>query len=67
MKSALFNPDDTVIVLLDHQTGLFQTVKDISLAELRANTRVLAKLGELADLEGRQGFVRKTAESAVSF
>ncbi|MCH6482148.1 isochorismatase family protein [Pseudoxanthomonas sp. LH2527] len=50
MKSALFNPDDTVIVLLDHQTGLFQTVKDISLAELRANTRVLAKLGELADL-----------------
>ena len=50
MKSALFNPDDTVIILLDHQTGLFQTVKDISLAELRANTRVLAKLGELADL-----------------
>ena len=50
MKSALFSPDDTVIVLLDHQTGLFQTVKDISLAELRANTRVLAKLGELADL-----------------
>ena len=26
---ALINPADTVILLLDHQTGLFQTVKDI--------------------------------------
>lgn len=50
MKSALFDVNDTVIILLDHQTGLFQTVKDISLAELRANACVLAKLGELADV-----------------
>ena len=35
---ALINTSDTVFLLLDHQTGLFQTVKDISVAELRANT-----------------------------
>jgi nicotinamidase-related amidase len=33
--------------LLDHQAGLFQTVKDISVAELRANTTMLAKLATL--------------------
>ena len=30
--------------MLDHQAGLFQTVKDISVAELRTNTIMLAKL-----------------------
>lgn len=45
--SALFDAADAVIVLLDHQTGLFQTVQDIGLAELRRNTCVLAKLGAL--------------------
>lgn len=44
---ALFNPSDSVILLLDHQTGLFQTVKDIGVAELRANTVMLAKLATL--------------------
>lgn len=37
-----------MILLLDHQTGLFQTVKDIPLEQLRTNTIVLAKMGELA-------------------
>lgn len=40
------DPDDTVLLLLDHQTGLFQTVKDIPVADLRANTTVLAKIAE---------------------
>jgi nicotinamidase-related amidase len=44
---ALMNPDDSVFLLLDHQTGLFQVVKDISVAELRANTIALAKLATL--------------------
>lgn len=44
---ALLDPSDTVILLLDHQTGLFQTVKDIGVAELRANTVALAKLATL--------------------
>jgi hypothetical protein len=42
--AALLDTSDTVILLLDHQTGLFQTVKDISVAELRSNTIMLAKL-----------------------
>ena len=47
---ALIDPADTAILLLDHQTGLFQTVKDISVLELRANTTALAKLGALLKL-----------------
>jgi nicotinamidase-related amidase len=44
---ALLDTSDTVLLLLDHQTGLFQTVKDISVAELRNNTIMLAKLATL--------------------
>jgi predicted amidohydrolase YtcJ len=32
---ALMNVDDSLLLLLDHQSGLFQTVKDITVAELR--------------------------------
>jgi nicotinamidase-related amidase len=45
--AALLDPDDTVILLLDHQAGLFQTVNDISIAELRSNVVMLAKLATL--------------------
>jgi nicotinamidase-related amidase len=44
----LIDPADAVILLLDHQTGLFQTVKDVPVAELRTNTVVLAKAAKLA-------------------
>ncbi len=44
---ALLDTADSVILLLDHQAGLFQTVKDIGVAELRANTTMLAKLATL--------------------
>jgi nicotinamidase-related amidase len=47
-RGVLLDPNDTAILLLDHQTGLFQTVKDIPVADLRRNTVVLAKIGELA-------------------
>ena len=47
---ALLDPTDTVLLLLDHQAGLFQVVKDISVAELRANTTMLAKLATLLKL-----------------
>lgn len=47
---ALLDPTDTVLLLLDHQAGLFQTVKDISVAQLRANTTMLAKLAALLKL-----------------
>jgi len=44
---ALLDPADTVFLMLDHQSGLFQTVKDISVTELRANTAALAKAATL--------------------
>ena len=47
---ALIDPDDSVLVLLDHQAGLLQTVKDISIAELRANTTMLARLAALLNI-----------------
>jgi len=46
----LFDPADAVILLLDHQAGLFQTVKDISVSQLRTNTTMLAKLATLLDV-----------------
>jgi nicotinamidase-related amidase len=46
----LLDPNDTVLLLLDHQTGLFQTVKDVPVAELRANTVALAKVAELGKI-----------------
>jgi nicotinamidase-related amidase len=47
---ALFKASDALLLLLDHQSGLFQTVKDIGVAELRANTTMLAKLATLMDI-----------------
>src|SRR5580704_18669343 len=44
---ALIDADDAVLLLLDHQTGLFETVKDIAVPDLRTNTTALAKLGTL--------------------
>lgn len=46
----MFDASDAVLVLLDHQSGLFQTVKDVPLAELRANVTALAKLAALLDV-----------------
>src|SRR5258705_3908862 len=47
---AVLDSTDTVFLLLDHQSGLFQNVKDISVAELRANTTALAKLATLCEI-----------------
>jgi len=47
---ALIDPTDTVLLLLDHQSGLFQNVKDIGVAELRANVTALAKMAALFEI-----------------
>jgi len=44
----LMEAADAVLLLLDHQTGLFQTVKDIPVQDLRTNTVVLARVAGLA-------------------
>ena len=48
--AALLDPADTVILLLDHQSGLFQTVKDIPVADLRRNVEMVARLATLLDI-----------------
>jgi nicotinamidase-related amidase len=48
--TALLDTSDTVFLMLDHQAGLFQTVHDISVAELRANVTMLAKLATLLNI-----------------
>ena len=42
--AALIDPSDTIVLLLDHQSGLFQTVKDIAVADLRRNVEMIARL-----------------------
>src|SRR5262244_3324213 len=47
---ALMNAEDSTLLLLDHQSGLFQTVKDITVAQLRANVMALARIATLLKL-----------------
>jgi nicotinamidase-related amidase len=42
-KLKLIDASDAVVLMLDHQTGLFQTVKDIPVQDLRTNATALAK------------------------
>lgn len=44
----MIDPDDAVLLLIDHQSGLFQLVQDIELRVLRANVIALAKVSRLA-------------------
>lgn len=46
----MIDPEDAVMLLTDHQSGLFQLVKDIGLPELRANVTALAKVAHLAKI-----------------
>jgi nicotinamidase-related amidase len=43
----LLDPSDTAMLLLDHQSGLFQTVKDVPVDDLRRNVVALARLATL--------------------
>ena len=44
----LLNASDSVLLLVDHQSGLIQVVKDISHPELRVHLATLAKAAELS-------------------
>ena len=46
----LMDPSDTLVLLLDHQSGLFQTVKDIQVADLRRNVEMIARLCTLLQI-----------------
>ncbi|HEY8034327.1 MAG TPA: isochorismatase family protein [Methylobacter sp.] len=46
----MIDPEDAVMLLIDHQSGLFQLVKDIDLPVLRSNVIALAKVACLAKI-----------------
>ncbi|TAL95082.1 MAG: isochorismatase family protein [Paraburkholderia sp.] len=46
----VIDPNDAAMLLIDHQSGLFQTVRDMNVPELRANVTTLAKVATLAKI-----------------
>ncbi|EHP42078.1 isochorismatase hydrolase [Cupriavidus basilensis OR16] len=46
----VIDPSDTAMLLIDHQSGLFQTVGDMPMTELRARAAALAKMATLSKL-----------------
>lgn len=46
----MIDVNDTAMLLIDHQSGLFQTVGDMPMPELRARAAALAKMASLAGL-----------------
>src|SRR5688572_33283557 len=49
-QKPVIDPGDAVLLLIDHQSGLFQTVKDMEMMVLRANVTTLAKVATLAKI-----------------
>lgn len=46
----VIDPDNAAMLLIDHQSGLFQTIKDMPFTEVRANATTLAKVATLAKM-----------------
>lgn len=46
----LIDPNDAVMLLIDHQSGLFQLVRDIEQPVLRSHVTALAKVARLAKI-----------------
>lgn len=46
----VIDPADSVMLLIDHQSGLFQTVGDMPMPELRQRASALAKIASLANI-----------------
>ncbi|MEY1661144.1 isochorismatase family protein [Isoalcanivorax beigongshangi] len=49
-NAPVIDPNDAVMVLIDHQSGLFQTVGDMPMTELRERAAALATVATLAKL-----------------
>lgn len=49
-KRPVIDPDDAVMLLIDHQSGLFQTVGDMPMPALRNHAAALARMATLAKL-----------------
>ncbi len=46
----IIDPDNAAMLLIDHQSGLFQTIKDMPFTEVRSNAATLAKVASLAKI-----------------
>ncbi|HQU68914.1 MAG TPA: hydrolase [Albidovulum sp.] len=46
----VIDPDDAVLLLIDHQSGLFQVVQDMPMPALRQHAAALAKMATLAKI-----------------
>jgi nicotinamidase-related amidase len=46
----MIDPNDAVLLLIDHQSGLFQLVRDMDYRELRNNVTALAKMAKIAKI-----------------
>jgi nicotinamidase-related amidase len=46
----MIDPDDAVMLLIDHQSGLFQLVADMDMSTLRNNVSALAKVAHLGKI-----------------
>ena len=46
-EKVMMNPNDVAMLLIDHQSGLFNLVKDISVSQLRNNIIALAKVATM--------------------
>lgn len=49
-KTPKIDPANAAMLLIDHQSGLFQTIGDMPMPELRAHAAALAKMATLAKL-----------------
>lgn len=49
-QKPVINPDDAALLLIDHQSGLFQVVADMPMTELRARASALASMATLAKM-----------------
>lgn len=49
-NSSTIDQNDVVMLLIDHQVGLFNTVRDMEVPDLRRNVTALARAGHLAGL-----------------
>lgn len=47
---SVIDVNDSVMLLIDHQSGLFQTIGDMPMPSLRARAATLAKVATLAKM-----------------
>lgn len=46
----MIDPDDAIMLLIDHQSGLFQAVRDLEQRELRMNVIALSKVAKIGNI-----------------